>query len=102
MIYYLILILSTILYSGTSAYYSYKLNQDSQYFIHCYLIALIPIWTIISKFSKNILFDAIVFDLTLMITFSIVLIILTKKNLDWINYIGLALIFVGLGLFKKG
>lgn len=90
----------TIVYSIIAAYFSFRLNSGDKVFWITYGLNILPIWTFWSLISKNILFDAIVYDLILIICYSVTLIYLTKQPLNIQHYIGLVLIFLGLIIFK--
>lgn len=90
----------TIVYSIVAAYFSYKLNSGANVFWISYLLNILPIWTFWSLLSKNLLFDAILYDLILIICYSLTLIYFTKQQLQNYNYFGLFLIFVGLIFLK--
>ena len=83
-------------------YFSNKLNitHENKWFWFLYGTTVIPSWVIICKYSKNIVFDAILYDLILLVSYSIFLIILTKVSLNVYNVFGLLLIFIGVILFK--
>ncbi len=102
MIFYITWIVSEILVVGFSAWLSYKTNLNSKFFVAIYLFSLVQVWPFVAKFSKNLLFDAVLYDLILIITYTSVLIYFTKTDLKIINYIGLGLLFLGMLLFKKG
>ena len=101
--FYLIWVPILIIFQLIGAYFSNKLNleHDKKWGIYMYMMGLFPLWTIICRYSNNVVFDAILYDSIVIVTYSLSLIILTKINLNWINYVGLIMIFAGIFLFKK-
>lgn len=97
---YFIFVPITIIVSILAAYFSFKLNSGSNCFLISFALNILPVWTLWSKFSKNILFDAIVYDLLLIIVFSTTLIYLTKHSLLFQNVLGLLFVAIGVLLFK--
>ena len=100
---YIIWVPIAIIYMFIGAYFSNKLNttHDNKWWIIQYGWSLMPIWTMVCRFSNNIVFDAVLYDLIILITYSFSLIILTRTSLSQTKWIGLALIFIGMILFKK-
>ena len=84
-----------------SAYTSYKNNiEGGKYFFFNYLIALVPIWQIVSAKSNDIFFDAILFDCILILSFTTALGYFSGIILNIKQIIALLIIFSGLVLFK--
>jgi len=100
--FYLILIISVILYSLITAIFSFKLNSGDKVFWIAYFLNVLPIWTLLSKYSQNILFDAMIYDLILFLVYSGTLIYLTNHKLTIASYAGLTLIIAGMIIFKRG
>ena len=100
---YFIWVPIAIIFQFIGAYFSNRLNisKDNKWLVLQYFWTLLPLWSIVCKYSSNVLFDAVLYDLIILITYSFSLIILTKAPLSVTNYIGLAIIFLGLVLFKK-
>ena len=81
--------------------YSAKLsiaNQhgDNRAALGMFLIGLIPLWIITSRFSKNLLFDAMLYDTLVVIAYTVGIVYFGDKALSVANMIGMALIFIGL------
>ena len=72
-------ICSYILY----AWLSKRSNEDSSYIyvIYLYLIQALGLWPLIAKFSKNLLFDGILFDFIIITTFY-----LCNSCKNWFHY----------------
>lgn len=65
-----------------------------------WIIGALPIWVIISRYSKNILVDAMLYDTLLVITYTIGIAYFGDKVLTPMNYAGIALMFAGLLMVK--
>jgi hypothetical protein len=66
-------------------------------------LLITPLWATISRVSKNLMFDGMLFDVLLFITYSIIFMILEKHYLSFkiYNYIGFVFIIIGFILIKK-
>lgn len=64
----------------------------------------LPIWPLISRYSKDVVFDGLVFDICMTVTYTLTVFFLTKSfaKFSLTQYIGLSLILSGLFLFRKG
>jgi hypothetical protein len=73
-------------------------------FFELYLVTALPMWPIISRFSKSVVFDGKLFDLTMLVTYTLSILYFTKhfEKLAASNYLGLVFVFVGIWLFKRG
>ena len=100
--FYITFIISAILYSLITAIFSFKLNSGDKVFWVAYFLNIIPVWTLLSKYSQNILFDAMIYDLILFLGYSGTLIYLTNHKMTINSYAGLILIIAGMFLFKRG
>lgn len=100
---YFIWVPIAIIFQFIGAYFSNKLNltKDNKWYIVQYCWTLLPLWSTVCRYSTNVLFDAVLYDLIILITYSFSLLILTRVQLSLTNYIGLAMIFAGVALFKK-
>jgi hypothetical protein len=65
-------------------------------------LGLIPLWGVVSRYSKNILIDGLLYDILMFLTYSISLCIFTKswEKFTLINYIGLVGIIGGFICLK--
>lgn len=107
-IYYPLVVSSIFVYYFISAYIGCKNNTDSTHWLNSKWFwitfiygALCPLWTIVSKISNNILFDAILYDITVMVSFTIGIIYFTSSKFTIYQYIGIILIIIGLIIFRK-
>lgn len=58
------------------------------------VIGIIPIWIVVSRFSKNILFDAMLYDVLMMSVYTLGIAYFSDKILTPLNYMGIALMFL--------
>ncbi len=66
------------------------------------LVSLFTPWFIVSKYSKNLMFDAVIFDCILILSFGIGLLYFTKSKLSLEQLLGIVLIGFGIYMFKTG
>jgi hypothetical protein len=64
------------------------------------IVSAIPLWVIVSRYSKNILFDAMLYDSFMVVTFALALTYFGHAHLSWVNYLGIALFGVAMILIK--
>lgn len=87
------------------SYFTIKNNQiGSKWFWFLTVSSMIPCWAIVSRFSKNVVVDAIIYDVLLTVSYAIGILYFsnTFERLKVINLCGIILIIVGLLLFKRG
>ena len=99
--YYIIWIASVILWYGLLAWLSFQSNNYGSFWTYLTYIwgAICPIWAIITKFSPNILRDAVMYDVTIFLAFAVVMIFLgAGSTFTLIQWIGLALCGIGFVL----
>lgn len=65
-------------------------------------LLITPLWATISRVSKNLMFDGMLFDILLFITYGIIFMILEKHYITFtlLHYIGFTLIILGMILVK--
>jgi len=101
--YYLWVILVMLIYIG-SAYTTNKLNttKDNIWFYLNWSLNFLPIWAFIAKGSKTIVFDGMLFDVVMVVTYTISILLITRsfETMKLVNYIGIVFVIVGLTLFK--
>lgn len=84
-----------------SAYFSYRNNAEGgKWFWYSYIITAIPIWQIVSRISTDIFYDSLVFDVVLILSFSLMMGYLTNQVFTTQKIVALTLMFGGLILFK--
>ena len=84
-------------------YIAVKYNQKD--FLKTYLLmtlfGFIPTWALTAYFSKNLLFDAVLYDLVLVLTTTPIMIFLGQAyGFTFVNWAGLACCVTGLVLLK--
>ena len=88
-----------------SGYLSVKLNQtqNNTWFFLSWGLVLIPIWQLVAKYSKNLIFDGLIFDVIIIIVYTLSTLYFSKnyQQLTWVNIMGLIIIFIGIFLFKR-
>ncbi len=74
------------------------------WWIYLYIFSMISPWVLVSRMSKNIIFDAFLYDSVLIVSYSIGILYFTDSlgKLSNIQFVGTLMILVGLILFKKG
>ena len=73
---------------------------DNKAALWMWLIGLLPIWIIISRYTKNLLFDAMLYDTLLVVVYTAGIIYFGDKTLTLVNMIGIGLMFAGLVMVK--
>lgn len=92
-----VLLLVTVL----QAWLSVKNNQtNGQYFWWLFLSGQLPIWAYVSSRTKSLVFDGMLYDTLVVLTFVGVMAALTAKALTATNWAGVFLAGVGLILLK--
>jgi hypothetical protein len=95
-----------IAYYITTAFVSKKLNDNVEswnWFWMLLVLQMAPVWPIVVKLSKNLVFDSMLYDFLLMATYWITLFYLgAGKNLTTIQWFSVVMILSGLLLFKIG
>lgn len=78
--------------------------EDGKWFWIFFVVSLFTPWVIVSKYSKNLVFDALIFDICLVLSYSIGLLYFTNSfsKFSWNQFVGIGLIVFGLFFFKKG
>ena len=95
-----------VLIYSFQGFLTFKTNtvKDSDFWYRFYILfTMIPLWPVVCKYSKDVVFHAILFDVLLMISYAISLLYFTQSfskfnNMHWISVL---LIVFGLVLFKK-
>lgn len=104
MIHYLWWIPLVAFYYAGYAWLSVKNNANStslNWFLILYLYGgAIQIWVIVSRLSKNIVFDAILYDFVLIVSQNIALIYFSDTKLSITQTIGMILATLGLLMIR--
>ncbi len=88
-----------------NAWFSVKNQQVGGWYFYATWFPLIGlVWAMISKHSKSIVVDYVIFDIELLVVFTFSLATYTNSwsKFNWVQYLGLGVILFGLLLFKKG
>jgi len=95
-----------ILTSVLSSYFSTKINNDAgtRWFIASWCLGLLPIWTVISKFSNNLVLDGMMFDILIFVSYAVALSIFTKTHtfFMFLQWCGFGLAIVGFFIMQLG
>lgn len=72
------------------------------WFYILWIIGLVPLWAIVSKYTKNLLFDALLYDILLFTAFALTTVIIggTGEHFGVKQWIGLGVIAIGFVLLK--
>lgn len=87
-----------------SAYITVKNNLNGGKWFWIMLISnAVPLWAVVSRYSKDVMFDTLLFDALLVLAYTLGLLWFTGgfSKLSWTNYLGLILFILGLFLFKR-
>src|SRR3989339_2118410 len=103
MLIYYVLIPLTIIDGAAMGYLSLltSLNQTWLPFIFLIGFNILPLWAIFSRYSKNIIFDELLFNFCLIGSYLITVALLDNTNaFSLVNWLGLLIAFVGFILMK--
>jgi len=101
--FYLWLIPSVVLYYYFYTLFSYynNLHGGKWAWITFVYGALCPLWLIASRISKNLMFDGMLYDVTMFLTFVVTMAILGGGNdFSTANWIGVLFFTIGVILMK--
>ena len=93
-----------IIFNLLYAWFSVKNNSvGGGWLLGIYLYGCIPtVWIFVSKYSKNLIFDGLLYDVVTLVAFMIGFMILGQaKGFIWINYVGIAFVITGFILIKS-
>ncbi len=105
MIPYYVWIPLVVLDYALCAYLTNKNNLSGGiWFWAMWAMGFFPLWAYICKHSRDVVFDGMVFDVVMTITYTLSILYFTKsfQKLGVYQYIGCVAILAGLYLFKKG
>lgn len=98
----------TIVFMFFNMWASYLSNQHPDeirwFFINWFVFACTPVWAVIALYSKDLVFDALLFDITIVISCAIFTMYFTNKfiSLNIYEGIGIVTIIIGFLIFKIG
>jgi len=98
--FYAIWIPLAIIFNVVQAFLSTKVASDKMFFFLIWAWGTLPVWALVAKYSKNLFFDAVLYDSIIIISYSLSLLHFTKTELKPMNVVGLFLLFVSVVLIK--
>jgi len=100
--YYFLFIPAVIIAYMICAIMSYYNNttKNNLLFIAIMIWGALPIWAFVSRYSKHLLFDGLLYDSLMTASFAITTIFLTNAKFSLINITGILLVISGLILIK--
>ncbi len=98
MIYWIPILLITI---SINSWLSCNLHRGSHYSVIMYLMGLVPTWTIVASYSKDILKDAIIYDLILVIMYPLLIGYFSNSffEISYTKMTGFAITIFGIVIF---
>jgi len=101
--YYLIWVPAVIAWYVLYSYVS-KLSNDTKSIsplIFLFLLGSCPIWALLSRYSKNLIFDGMLYDILMSVTFVVTMSLLgSGDSFSTQNWIGAILVVLGFILMK--
>jgi uncharacterized membrane protein len=90
-----------ILTSAISCWMSLRTSDTFWYWAAWVFGSVVQLWPLVSKLSNNIVRDAIIFDCILVVSFGYFLSYFKGQNLTISNWIGFAIIVLGIIIFSR-
>lgn len=72
-----------------------------KYTLWLYISGIIPLWTFMSAYSKDVAFDGIMFDVTVTLTYAIAINAFAHRGFTFINWAGVGTVLLGLLMIKN-
>lgn len=94
-----------IVFMAINAISSYYLNvfNDTRWWIICICMNIFPLWVFVARYSRNLVADAMAYDLLSFFTFQLVVFILgASSNFTTIQWCGFALAMIGFVMLRSG
>jgi hypothetical protein len=81
---------------------NWKNNQLGQWwFWFACFVTMIPVFPLVMRFSKNLLWDGLIYELMMLLSYVLTLLLLgSGKGFNVVQYLGLLLILIGFILMK--
>jgi hypothetical protein len=102
--FYIIWVPSVILLYTAMGWLAVKNNavENKWYLISFLIVQLIPLWVIVTKFSKNLIFDGMLYDVLIFLVSTISIGYFSNQifHFNIIQYIGLAMVTIGFILMQ--
>jgi len=89
------------LLSFTIAFLSFKGSTNNNYLYGVYFLGILPTWTLICKYSNDLVLTGFIYDFILALSWSLNSILFQGKSFGINQYIGVGLMFMGIMVFKK-
>ncbi len=87
--------------NSIGAWINFMNNKETGYFWWACLISILPIFPIISKYSKNLLIDGLLYDVIIFFAYLITLLLLgSGKNISLLQWIGFIITIIGCFIMK--
>jgi hypothetical protein len=97
-------ILAVIASSSFAGYLSYKSNisQDLKWTVYLWALNILPIWAIIARYSKSLIFDGLLYDTLLIVSYTVAVVAFSNKtiSLNAIQTSCVGIIVLALIIFK--
>jgi len=102
MLFYLWAIPGIALIFGLNAYFSHNNSvSGGKWFFLVWAASCSPLWALMTKYSKNLIFDGLIYDIFGLIVYTTVIVALASKQTFSVNfYIGVAVAILGLIIMK--
>jgi len=94
----------TLIYNFSLCWVAIKYNQTCFWknYIFMVLLSWIPTWSMATYFSKNLIFDTMLYNLIFIVSSPMFMILLGQdKALTTTNYLGIVITIIGLYLIKN-
>ena len=91
-----------VVYHVVLAWYSIQ-NQahGGRWFAWTLVWSLCPLWAIVSRYSKNLMLDSLIYDWLIVVSFNATLVWLgCSEKFGWVNWLGVGLAVVGFALVR--
>lgn len=99
---YLLWIPAAIAVYATQAYLS-KRSSDEQgwWWLAVWLVGAVPLWAVVSRYSRNVMVDGILFDLLIFFSYLLTFLALgCGESFGAVRWAGLVLVCIGFVLLK--
>lgn len=94
---YIVWVPSLIFLGCIFAAISRHVNHNPSSWMLWLLLLPNPIWLVVTKVSKNIIFDGFVYDTVILLAYTVTFLVLGEgQNFNWINYLGIFFTVLGL------
>ena len=102
--FYLISIPIVLIYYTIAAGLSKKANDDASFSFWFFVLLVwngMGIWPFVCRYSKNLLFDSMLFDMLILLAYYVTLVYLgSAKTFSIYQWVACALMMIGIVLFK--